>query len=49
MNIALKNKLLKKLKKELNQINKTRNVKIYIDTLCSFTENEKIIKKYKNN
>ena len=30
-------------------INKTRNVKIYIDTLRSFTENEKIIKNYKNN
>ena len=30
-------------------IYKTRNVKIYIDTLRAFTENEKIIKNDKNN
>ena len=40
----------KYVKESLEQmVNKTRNVKDFIDTLNSFTENEKIIKNYKNN
>ena len=40
----------KYVEESLEQIvNKTRNVKQYIDTLYAFTENEKIIKNYRNN